>query len=102
MKIVNSAIAGTLESSDVQIMLSPLDDAVEISLDSPVKKQFGKHIEQVVLDVLASYHIDSVAVSIVDKGALDCVIKARLKTAINRSFGHQHVEKIWEDDFSYE
>ena len=86
MEINKSAIAGTLESSDVQIMISPKTEGLEIDLDSQVIEQFGKQI----------YQIKNVKLKVVDKGALDCVIVARLKTAIHRSLGIQHQETPWE------
>ena len=43
MKIQGTAIAGTLESNDVLITLSPAsNNKVEIDLSSIVKKQFGE------------------------------------------------------------
>lgn len=46
MEINKSAIAGTLESSDVQIMISPNPEGIEIDLDSQVIEQFGKQIKK--------------------------------------------------------
>ena len=42
MEIKKSAIAGTLESSDVQIMLSAGNNGIEFELVSDVAKQFGE------------------------------------------------------------
>ncbi|EOT31307.1 citrate lyase acyl carrier protein [Enterococcus durans] len=96
MEINKSAIAGTLESSDVQIMISPNTEGIEIDLDSQVIEQFGKQIKKVIYDTLAVYQIKNVKLKVVDKGALDCVIVARLKTAIHRSLGIQNQETPWE------
>lgn len=96
MKITNTALAGTLESSDVQMTLSSSESGIIIQLESQVIEQFGKQIKQVILDVLNEYGIESATVKVVDKGALDCVIKARLRAAIHRSLGIQQTETPWE------
>ncbi|MBM7543624.1 citrate lyase acyl carrier protein [Periweissella beninensis] len=85
MEIKKSALAGTLESSDVQILLSPATDGITIDLQSDVKKQFGDQIEETIKKVLLSYKIENVHVKVVDKGALDMVIKARTITAVQRA-----------------
>ena len=81
------AIAGTLESSDCMVTLEPGDGKIEFSLDSVVIHQFGNQIREVALDTLKRLHIDNVKISIVDKGALDCTIKARIEGAAYRSVG---------------
>lgn len=96
MKIKNTALSGTLESSDVQIIISNNEEGIEIDLKSQVKKQFGKQIESVILSTLSEYKIEHVFVQVVDKGALDCVIKSRLMTAIHRSLGISNEELPWE------
>ena len=49
--------------------------------------QFGESIEATVRNVLEQFNIDSVKVNVVDRGALDCVIRARVETAIVRGKG---------------
>lgn len=86
MNIKKTAIAGTLESSDIQIMLSENGGkGVDIILESSVKKQFGDQIEKVIGNVLDKFGITEARVNAVDKGALDCVIKARTITAVQRA-----------------
>ena len=46
MEIKKSAVAGTLESSDVQIMLSAGNNGLEFELVSDVAKQFGDAIKR--------------------------------------------------------
>ncbi|MCO5480938.1 citrate lyase acyl carrier protein [Enterococcus faecalis] len=96
MKIEKTAIAGTLESSDVQIMIVPNTEGIQIDLESQVIEQFGKQIKKVILTTLNDYQIKNAKLKVIDKGALDCVIIARLKTAIHRSLGIQHQETPWE------
>jgi len=90
MKLKQTAVAGTLESSDVMITISPGDgEQIEIELDSPVEMQFGKEIRRVIETTLKDLGIVSARVSAVDKGALDCVIRARIETAVFRSCGEK-------------
>ncbi|KRL05365.1 citrate lyase acyl carrier protein [Liquorilactobacillus oeni] len=85
MEIKRTAIAGTLESSDIQIMLSKGTEGIQVTLKSDVEKQFGDQIRKVITSVLKSFNIENAKVTAVDKGALDCVIKARTITASQRA-----------------
>ena len=85
--IVRSAVAGTLESSDVYVELSPGEGDIEIDLDSVVLGQFGDDIRRSVEEVLRENGVESARISLVDRGALDCVIRARVETAIARAKG---------------
>ena len=84
MEIKRSATAGTLESSDVYIEIEPGNGAIEIDLESVVKQQFGEAIHATVMDVLDEQQVTSAKVHVVDRGALDCVLRARMETAIVR------------------
>jgi len=86
MEIKKSSIAGTLESSDIQIAIEPKkENGIEIELKSSVEKQFGRQIRKVITETLQSLGIKNVKVSAVDKGALDCTIKARVECAAYRA-----------------
>ncbi len=85
MEIKKPAVAGTLESSDCLVTVEPGEGKVEFSLDSTVIHQFGNQIRKVTFETLDNLGIDNVKISIVDKGALDCTIKARIEGAIFRS-----------------
>ena len=87
MEIKKNAIAGTLESSDVQIMLSKGKNGFEFQLESDVAKQFGDQIKETIADVLKKYNIENAEIHVVDKGALDMVIKARAITVAQRALG---------------
>jgi len=86
-KIIQRATAGTLESSDVFVTLEPNENGVEIELDSVVQNQFGDAILQTVQEVLSDLEVQDAKLSIVDRGALDCVIRARVETAVMRGKG---------------
>ena len=85
MKIMKPAMAGTLESSDCQVTVEPGNGKIEFTLDSAVAHQFGNQIRKVTLETLKNLGVDNVKISIVDKGALDCTIKARIEGAVFRS-----------------
>ncbi|MCH4890681.1 citrate lyase acyl carrier protein [Acidaminobacter sp. JC074] len=82
---MNQAIAGTLESSDIQITLKYHDeDKNIIELESQVKHLFGDEILRVINRVLDQHQLKGIHVRAIDKGALNCTIKARMQTAIYR------------------
>ena len=84
MEILKLSSAGTLESSDAQITVEP-SDKLEISIDSSVINQYGKQIKKVVQDTLKRLDVKKGKISVNDRGALDCTLKARLECAIYRS-----------------
>ena len=86
MKITTSAVAGTLESSDVYVKVEPCDK-LEIEIESVVYNQFEKKNKKSIMEVVEELGVDSGKISINDKGAIDCVIKARVETAIKRAGG---------------
>ena len=85
MEIKKPAVAGTLESSDCQVTVEPGNGKVDFSLESAVIHQFGNQIKKVTLETLKDLGVDKVRISIVDKGALDCTIKARIEGAVFRA-----------------
>ena len=87
MEITKPSVAGTLESSDCMVTLEPNERGVDFSLDSVVIHQFGNQIKKVSLETLAALGIENVRITIVDKGALDCTIRARIEAAAYRSVG---------------
>jgi citrate lyase subunit gamma (acyl carrier protein) len=87
MEIRQDSVAGTMESSDIMISLSPGSSGIEIDLQSIVEKQFGHEIRRVIAETLDALKVKAVRVQAVDKGALDCVIQARVKTAVYRASG---------------
>jgi citrate lyase subunit gamma (acyl carrier protein) len=85
MEIKKPAVAGTMESSDCQVTVEPGEGKIDFTLDSAVAHQFGNQIKKVTLETLANLGVNNVKISIVDKGALDCTIKARIEGAVFRS-----------------
>ncbi|MDR3371692.1 citrate lyase acyl carrier protein [Rhodoferax sp.] len=95
MKIIKEAVAGTLESSDLLVKVAPgAQNRLDIHIRSEVIRQFGSHIRSVIDDTLGKLGITEGDITIEDKGALDCAIRARLQTAVLRGAGSPAIE--WE------
>jgi len=87
MEIKQTAVAGTMESSDIMVTLESGGKGIEIELKSIVEKQFGREIRKAITETLLELGVKDVKVKAVDKGALDCTIRARVKTAACRAGG---------------
>lgn len=86
MEIKKQAQAGTLESSDVYVMILPNEKhQIEIQVKSIVMKQFGKQIYQTAMETIQRLGITSCILVLEDKGALDYTIRARIESAVERS-----------------
>ena len=95
MEIVKAAMAGTLESSDAQVTVEPGDGKVELTLQSSVMNQYGRQIKETVLETLDRLGVGNVRITVVDKGALDCTLKARVECAVFRSCGKSAENIPW-------
>ena len=85
MEIKKPAVAGTLESSDCQIVIRPNPgNGIDLELESDVKMMFGDSILETAKHVLAEFGVADAAVDIRDRGALDCVIRSRMQCAVCR------------------
>ncbi len=89
MEILKSASAGTIESSDAYVEIEPKEGTLDIQIESVVKEQFGEEIKAAVKDVLDENGVKNASVRVVDRGALECVIRARVETAILRGKGEE-------------
>ena len=87
MEIKMSASAGTMESSDAYVEIEPGTDGIKLQLESVVMSQFGQAIENAVQNVLQELNVENANVRVVDRGALECVIRARVETAVLRGKG---------------
>ena len=86
MELKNPAVAGTMESSDIMVTLRPNENGgIEIDIQSDVKTMFGDAIEATIREVLADFGVENAVVAVVDKGALDFVIRARMQCAVCRA-----------------
>ena len=85
MQIEKNAVAGTLESSDAMVTVEPAASGIELDITSSVMNQYGRQIKATVLETLDRLGVESGKVTVVDKGALDCTLKARVECAVLRS-----------------
>lgn len=88
MNIHRRGQAGTMQSSDLMVIVEPADGLV-IEIESTVKKQFEHLIRARVELVLARLGAERLRVSINDRGALDYAIEARLEAALQRAGGQR-------------
>ena len=85
MEIKKAVMAGTLESSDAQVTVEPGNGKIELSIESSVIHQFGRQIKATIMETLERLEVRDAKVTVVDKGALDCTLKARVECAVYRS-----------------
>ena len=88
MNITSIAVAGTLESSDIYVEVEPSEE-LELNIESVVLNQFGDEIRSTILSVLEELDVKSGKISVQDKGAIDCTIRARVETAVRRAGGEK-------------
>ena len=89
---LKEALAGTLESGDILVRITPAD-GLQIDLQSSVSAQFGRQIKAVITETLSELGIENAHVEATDKGALDCTIRARVTAAAVRATG----KDVWKD-----
>lgn len=82
--IIKAAVAGTDEKSDAVVSVEPCENGLQVEIRSVVMNQFGPAIEASVREVLAELGVKNAIVKVADRGALDCVLRARVETAILR------------------
>lgn len=87
MKIIRQAVAGTLESNDVQVSVSPGEGGVEVEVQSIVMAQFGADIRRVARETAREMGAENARIRLNDRGALECTVRARVETALKRAAG---------------
>lgn len=86
MKVKEMVKSGSLESSDLLVMITPLTEGegLKLEINSIVKKQYGDRIRDIVMEVLNESELEDSLILIQDRGALDYAIKSRMETALSR------------------
>ena len=84
MQIRRKASAGTMQSSDLMVMVSP-GDTLQVEIESTVKKQYEPLIRARIAEVLQKLEVSAGQIKVSDRGALDYAIAARIETAIRRA-----------------
>ncbi|MGL5277601.1 MAG: citrate lyase acyl carrier protein [Cetobacterium sp.] len=85
MEIKVKAVAGTLESSDMYVIIEPNATGIELEIESVVMGQYGDDIRRVILESLEELGVTSAKVLVNDKGAIEPVIKSRIQTVVTRA-----------------
>lgn len=83
MIINHDAVAGTLESGDALVRVAP-DEDFEVNVSTSVETQYGDTVRAVIAEVLERFQVSAGIVTVVDKGALDCILRARVEAAVSR------------------
>lgn len=85
MEIKVKAVAGTLESSDMYVIIEPNAKGIELEIESVVMGQYGDDVRKVILEALEELGVTSAKVLVNDKGAIEPVIKSRIQTVVTRA-----------------
>jgi citrate lyase subunit gamma (acyl carrier protein) len=86
VEILKEALAGTLESSDILVTVRPNPlEGIDIFLESNVMAMFGTQIADTARKVCAEMGVTRAVLELKDKGAIDCVIRARVAAALCRA-----------------
>ena len=97
MELKKTAVAGTMESSDIMVTVEPREHGgIVLELTSSVMKQYGRRIEQVIRETAAELGVEHALIRAVDKGALDCTVRARAAAALFRAAESEN--DVWEVD----
>jgi citrate lyase subunit gamma (acyl carrier protein) len=85
--LIKTAQAGTLESSDIMITVAPgpQGSGIVIELESIVMAQYGEDIRQTLEKAVTEQGYTDIYIKALDRGALDCTIRARVLTALVRA-----------------
>ena len=70
-------------------------EGITLDLSSSVMNQYGRQIKATVLETLERLGVQNANVTVVDKGALDCTLKARVECAVYRSCGVSAANIPW-------
>ena len=75
--------------------MEPGTGGIHLELSSSVMNQYGRQIKATVLETLERLGVTDAQVTVVDKGALDCTLKARVECAVFRSCGQSAQNIPW-------
>lgn len=86
MKIIRKeASAGFEETNDALVTVSPqAGQGVTVELTSSVQRQYGEYLVAFVEATVKAAGYQDVRIKVIDKGAWDYALKARVVTALSR------------------
>ena len=67
MQVIKSALAGTVESSDLLVRVEPGEGRLELQVESLVLERFGQQIRASVEEVLQSLGVEDAKVFVDDR-----------------------------------
>ena len=82
--LLNTASAGTLESSDCMVTASP-SEKLKLQYKGANSEVFAERTIRIVESIAKKHDLKGAEISIQDQGALEITIKARLETALQRA-----------------
>ena len=82
--LLHTASAGTLESSDCLVTVSP-SEKLDLEYKGANSTVFAERTMRLVESVAKEYEVEGAEISIQDQGALEITIRARLETALERA-----------------
>ena len=89
MNVGKKAMAGTMESNDVMVYVSPAPQGIEVRVKSIVAYQFGAQIERAAREAAQALGAEGALIELDDRGAVDCTIRSRVETALLRAKGEE-------------
>ncbi len=99
MQIKRKAICGSENKGDIRVAIEPGQQGLEINISSTYGKQFYTQIAETVNNIINKCGIINAKINILDNGALDFVVKARMESAIMK--GSREMEKKYYFDKPY-
>jgi citrate lyase subunit gamma (acyl carrier protein) len=80
------ATVGFEETNDALVTVSPqkAGQGITVELISTVKRQYGEHLELIIIDAVKQADYTDVHVEVRDRGAWDYALHARIVTALSR------------------
>lgn len=84
------AQAGSFESGDVLVHVAPSREKLTVHIKSKVGPRFSSSMQASVRAVAAELGVTAASIEVVDSGALDFVLRARVTSAMRRAMGETH------------
>ncbi len=84
-KIIRAASVGNeKQNADCVITIEPGNGGIELDFTSTVEIQYGDAMKEAIFDELSKYGITDAKLTVVDRGAIDPVLRARMEAVIKR------------------
>ena len=81
--------AGEWEKGDCRVTVEEGEEGIQLMLTSSVIGQYEKQIRRIIFKTLEHMGIENLKIRVEDKGALDCILQARVEGAVYRMWGQK-------------